>query len=90
MRIERSLGFSHIAVGIFSFILALGFYLIFFNKTEKAILDKLESEKNKKVEDMKFDILMKALDPYEQRVLKEVREQERNYTKYIKIKNRYV
>ncbi len=30
--IERGLSISHIAVGIFSFILALGFYLFFFNK----------------------------------------------------------
>ena len=74
--IERTLSLSHIAVGIFSFIFALGFYLLFFNKTERAILNKLDDEKNRKVEDMKFDILMKALDPYEQKVLKEVREQE--------------
>lgn len=73
--IERALSFSHIAVGVFSFILALGFYLIFFNKTEKAILDRLEEEKNKDVEDNKFDILLKALDEYEQRVVKAVREQ---------------
>ncbi len=30
--IERGLSVSHIAIGIFSFILALGFYLLFFNK----------------------------------------------------------
>ena len=30
--IERGLSISHIAIGIFSFILALGFYLLFFNK----------------------------------------------------------
>ncbi len=53
--IERALSFSHIAVGVFSFILALGFYLIFFNKTEKAILNKLEEDKNKQVEENKFD-----------------------------------
>ncbi len=74
-KVESSLNFSHFAVGIFSFILALGFYLIFFNKTEKAILDRLESEKNNKIEDGKFDILMKALDPYEQKVIIAVREQ---------------
>lgn len=73
--IERTLSFSHIAVGVFSFILALGFYLLFFNKTERAILDKLEDEKDRKIENMKFDILLKALDGYEQRVVKAVREQ---------------
>ncbi len=50
--VERGLSFSHIAVGIFSFILALGFYLLFFNK-EKIIkqkeydLSKLNSEEKK-------------------------------------------
>ncbi len=73
--IERTLSLSHMAVGIFSFILALGFYLLFFNKTEKAILDKLEDDKNKKLEDNKFDILLKALDEYEKKVVKAVREQ---------------
>jgi len=74
--IEKGLSMSHLAIGIFSFILALGFYLLFFNKTEKAILEKLEKEKEEKIEDGKFEMLMKALDPYEQRVLKAVKEQD--------------
>lgn len=74
--LEKGLSISHIAVGIFSFILALGFYLLFFNRTEKAILDKLEREKEEKIEDKKFEIIMKALDPFEQKVVKAVREQE--------------
>lgn len=79
MGVERALSFSHIAVGIFSFIFALGFYLLVFNKTDKvdrSILKKLEEENKIKLEDMKFDILMKALDPYEQKVIKAIREQE--------------
>jgi uncharacterized membrane protein len=50
--VERALSVSHIAVGIFSFILALGFYLILFNK-EKIIkqkeydLSKLNKEEKK-------------------------------------------
>lgn len=73
--IERGLSISHVAIGIFSFMLALGFYLLFFNKTEKAILDKLENEKEEKIEDAKFNMLMKALDPFEQKVVRTVREQ---------------
>ena len=73
--IERSLTINHLAIGVLAFILSLGFYLIFFNKTERAILEKLESEKNQKIEDMKFDILLKALDPFEKNVIKTVREQ---------------
>ncbi len=74
--VEKGLSISHIAIGIFAFILSLGFYLLFFNKTEKVILEKLEEEKNKKVNDMKFDIIMKALDSFEQKVLKAVNEQD--------------
>ena len=63
-------------MGIFSFLFALGFYLLFFNKTEKAILERLEKEKELKVEDMKFKILMKALDPFEQKAIEAIKEQE--------------
>ena len=73
--IEKGLSISHLAIGIFSFILALGFYLLFFNKTEKAILEKLEKEKEEKIEDGKFNMLMKALDSFEQKVVKIVRDQ---------------
>jgi ribosomal protein S25 len=74
--IERTLSINHLAIGVFSFIFALGFYLLFFSRTEKAILEKLESNNKEKFEDMKFEILMKALDPYEQKVIKAIREQE--------------
>ncbi|PIN89943.1 hypothetical protein COU60_02520 [Candidatus Pacearchaeota archaeon CG10_big_fil_rev_8_21_14_0_10_34_76] len=75
LELERGLSVSHIAIGIFSFIIALGFYLLFFNKTEKAILERLEKERDEKIEDMKFSILLKALDPFEQKIVKAIREQ---------------
>jgi len=74
--IERTLSLTHVSMGVFSFLFALGFYLLFFNKTEKAILEKLENEKELKVEEMKFKILMKALDPFEQKVIEAIREQD--------------
>ncbi|MBI2630107.1 winged helix-turn-helix transcriptional regulator [Candidatus Pacearchaeota archaeon] len=74
--IERGLSISHAAIGVFSFMLALGFYLLFFNKTEKAILKKLEDEKNKKIEDSKLEYILKALDPYEKKVIIAAKEQE--------------
>lgn len=76
MSIEKSVSITHIAIGVFSFILALGFYLLFFNKTEKAILERLERDNAKKIESAKFDMLFKALDEYEQRVVKIVKEQD--------------
>jgi ribosomal protein S25 len=73
--LEKGLSVSHFAIGIFSFILALGAYLLFFNKTEEAILKKLEDEKNQKIEDMKFGILLRALDSFERKVVSVVRDQ---------------
>lgn len=74
--IEKNLAFSHILIGIGAFILALGVYLIFFNKTEQAILAKLEQEKKEKVDNAMFSVLLKALDPYEQKVVQAIREQQ--------------
>lgn len=53
-QINSVLGVSHIAVGLLSFIFALGFYLLFFNKDEKEILRKYYEESGKKnIEDNK-------------------------------------
>ena len=74
--IEKGLSVSHFAIGVFSFILALGFYLLFFNKTDEKIMKRLEDEKIKKVGDEKFEWILKALDDYEKKVLKAVKEQD--------------
>src|SRR3989344_2173981 len=74
--LEKGLSITHIAIGIFSFLFALGFYLLFFNKTEKAILSKLEDEKEKKIKEQKFEIILKALDSFEQKVMKAIKEQD--------------
>lgn len=39
-QINSLFGLSHIAVGFLAFVFALGFYLLFFNKDEKEILEK--------------------------------------------------
>lgn len=74
--IEKSISLNNLGIGIFAFILALGFYLLFFNKTEQAILKKLEDEKNQKVNDEKLKYILMALDPYEQKVIKAVKSQD--------------
>ncbi len=74
--IERILSISHIAMGIFSFLFALGFYILFFNKTEEAILKRLEKEKDEKIDNAKFEILLKALDSYEQKIIMAIKEQD--------------
>src|SRR3989339_2256710 len=55
-RVESLLGLSHIAVGLISFIAALGVYLLFFSTSEEAILKRLEDEKNMKIEEDKFQL----------------------------------
>ena len=75
-RVESLLGLSHIAVGLISFIGALGIYLLFFSTSEEAILRRLEEEKNKKLEMDKFDLILKAMDENEQKVLKAIKEQD--------------
>lgn len=74
--IQNSLSLSHVIVGVISFLVSLGFYLLFLNKSEDSLLKKLEDEKQRRVQEEKFSILLKALDPYEQKVVTAVREQD--------------
>ena len=75
-RVESLMGLSHIAVGLISFISALGIYLLFFSTSEEAILKRLEQEKNMKIEESRFDLMLKAMDENEIKVLKAIKEQE--------------
>jgi len=74
--IESIFTITHIGFGFFGFMLALGFYLLFFNKTEERIFKRLEDDKNKKINEEKFEIILKALDDYEKKVLRAVKEQD--------------
>ncbi len=65
-----------VALGIIFSMLALGFYLIFFEKSQKEIIQTLENHKKIQTEDEKFDIMTKAMDEYEKKVLKAIREQD--------------
>jgi ribosomal protein S25 len=73
--VERNLSFIHIGIGVFSFLLSLGAYLFFFNKSEEILLSKLEGEKKSKLETIKFDSFLKGLDSFEQKVVTIVRDQ---------------
>lgn len=74
-RVESLLGLSHIAVGLISFIGALGIYLLFFSTSEDAILKRLEEEKNIKIGQDKFDLISMAMDENEKKVMKAIKEQ---------------
>ena len=75
-RVESLMSLSNVAVGLISFVAALGIYLLFFSTSEEAILKRLEDEKNMKIEEDKFSLILKALDENEQKVLKAIKEQE--------------
>ena len=75
-RVESLLGLSHVAIGLISFIGALGIYLLFFSTSEEAILKRLEEEKNSKIEQDKFELVLKGMDENEKKVLKAIKEQE--------------
>lgn len=74
VEIQESLTLTHFAFGIIGFILALGFYLVFFYTGEKEILQALERQKNRDFELKKFDIILSVLDKYEAQILQIVKE----------------
>ena len=74
--VSRALDTSHFAFGFFGFMLALGFYLLFFDNTDKKIMDRLEYEKDVQIEKERFSIILRALDEYEKRVMQIVKEQD--------------
>ena len=74
VKVENFLNATNVGFGFFGFMFGLGFYLLFFNRTEDKILKKLEEDKNKKINDSKFDTILKALDSYERKVMKAVKE----------------
>jgi uncharacterized membrane protein len=76
MQVKDVLTVTNIGFGFFGLMLGLGFYLLFFNKTEEMIMRRLEDEKNNKLNHEKFKIILMALDPYEKKVLKAVKEQD--------------
>lgn len=56
-------------------ILALGAYLVFFEKSQKAVIATLEKQKQEQTEEEKFSILLRGLDQDERRVINAVKGQ---------------
>lgn len=67
---------TYLGVILTSAIAALGIYLIFFEKSQKAIISTLEKQKQIQKEEEKFNILLKGLDADEKKVIKAVKEQD--------------
>ena len=74
LEIDRSISITNIIFGFFGFMFALGIYILIFNKSEERILKRLEEEKDKKIGDEKFDIILMALDSHEKKVMKAIKE----------------
>lgn len=75
IRIENSLSLVHFAFGVFGFLFALAFYLLFFSAGEEAIVKRLETDTHRKLTESKFEIFLKGLDKDERIVVQAVRDQ---------------
>ncbi|MEM4266934.1 MAG: hypothetical protein QW404_02675 [Candidatus Nanoarchaeia archaeon] len=80
---ERANTTTYIGIGLAAFIAALGFYLLFFEKGHKILMESqekittaLQKERKDKAEEEKFQALMAGLDEDEKKVIKVVREEE--------------
>ena len=76
IRVESKFSIAHVAFGFIGFVLALGVYLLFFSKSEEAILKQLRENKETSLKEEKFNLVLKGLDNYEKKVMKSVKEQD--------------
>ena len=67
---------TYAGIIVLSILVALGIYLIFFEKSQKEIISTLEKHKKVQTEDEKFNILLKGLDKEEKKIIKAVKEQD--------------
>ncbi len=75
VKIGSSLGWSHFAVGIIFSILSLGFYLIFFSRTDDLLIRNLEHDVLANEEEQKVKLMTKALDENERKIFTVVKDQ---------------
>jgi len=66
----------YIAAALLVGVMSLGIYLILFEKSQKEIISTLKKEKQIQREDERFSILLKGLNPDEQKVITAVKEQD--------------
>jgi DNA-binding MarR family transcriptional regulator len=73
---EHSHWQTYVGIGLISIMAALGIYLIFFEKSQKEIVSALGKQKQMKIQEEKFSILLKGLNDDEKKVIKAVKEQD--------------
>jgi len=76
IKLDRSISITHFGFGFFGFMIGLGFYILFFSKSEERIMNRLEREKDSKLAEEKFELILKALDSYEKKIMKLIKEQD--------------
>jgi len=81
-----ALNYSHLGVGIIFALFSLGIYLIFFSRSEQALFEKLEREKDNLLRDDKLKIISMILDKNEQKIFDVIREKEGITQNMIRIK----
>ena len=75
--VTNVINYTHLLVGVLFSLFSLGVYILIFNSgSTEAILKRLEEEKDKKISEERFGLLMKTLDPNEQKILNTLREKE--------------
>jgi len=67
---------TYLAIILLSGIIALGIYLIFFEKSQKEIISTLKKQKQLQNQEEKFEILLKGLNDEEKKIIKAVKEQD--------------
>jgi uncharacterized membrane protein len=75
-QINSFLNVTNIGFGFFGFMLGLSVYIMLFSRSDEILIKRLEEEKDRKIEENKFYLIMKALDEHERKVMKSVQEQD--------------
>ena len=84
--VVSTINMSHLFVGILAAIFSLGVYIVLFNKTEQAILQRLEETKKEELQENKFDLISMALDENERKILEAVKQQQGINQNILKLK----
>src|SRR3989338_6579721 len=80
-QVNSLFGLSHITVGFLSFVFALGFYLLFFDRNTQEVLQEDRAvqkniEEKVQMKSSKFDLLLRPLDDNEKKILTAIKEQQ--------------
>ncbi len=66
--------YSHAGVGLTAALFSLGLYLLFFTRSDRAVVERLEREKQEELHERKLDILQRAMDDGESTVFQAIRD----------------